>query len=110
MATFNFTPQYAWDKTLEYRVLTTEFESGKEQRRYKGRQPREWGLAFHGKRTWIAQIEAFFAAQKGPFLAFSWVPPGESQLISVRFKEDTLKVQHAGMGLAQVQVSFREVL
>jgi len=39
MATFTATPLYAYQRGINHNVLVTEFESGKEQRKYLGVRP-----------------------------------------------------------------------
>ena len=87
MAVFNFTPLYTWQKTHNHNVLVTTFESGKEQRRYKGARPRTWTLAFRDTVANIDLIRAFYDDRKGPYEAFSWTPPGTTTTVTVRFEE-----------------------
>ncbi len=110
MTTFNFKPLYTWQKTHNHNVLITTFESGLEQRRYKGLRPRLWVLKFRDIPETIQAIEAFFNARKGAYEAFSWVPPGESTAISVRFEETSLNVFNYGPYYSECELTLREVL
>ena len=111
MATFTYTPLYVWESTASHRVLVSELEGGKEQRKYKGKNPREWTLSFRATRATIEGIVAFFDARKGNFEAFSWTVPGTSTTVSVRFKEGDLKTSWNGLSSGEiVNVVFREVL
>lgn len=110
MATFAFTPLYAVQRTAGRRVNITEFESGREQRADKGPVPREWALSFGGTREYIDRIVAFYNARRGPVEAFSWAPPGESAVLSVRFKDASINVKQQGMHKAFVEMTLREVL
>jgi len=85
--TFSVTPQYIWESSYRYNVIRTEFESGKEQRKYIGTLPRQWVLSFKGSSATIATVVDFYNARKGSFEVFNWIPPGESTAISVRFKK-----------------------
>lgn len=110
MATFNFIPLYSYQRSAGRRVNITDFESGKEQRADKGPTPREWSLSFAGTRAFIDQIVAFYNARKGPFEAFSWLPPGESSSLPVRFRDTNITVKHQGSSKASVEISIKEVL
>ena len=110
MAIFNFKPLYVWQVSSGARVLVSQFESGKEQRRYKGRRPREWTLSFKDFPDVIRAIVAFYESRKGPFEAFSWTPPDEDLPVVVRFKSDTLDVTNYGLQYAGCELTLREVL
>ena len=62
MARFSWWPYRVEPLTTGYRVQVTEFESGKEQRAYRGRQPRQWKLSF---KTTYAELQAKFAQAGG---------------------------------------------
>lgn len=108
--TFNFNPLIAWQKTNNHNVLITTFESGLEQRRYKGARPTLWVLEFRDTTTVIESIVAFFNARKGPYEAFSWTPPGASTPILVRFEEASLNVTNYGSYYSECELTLREVL
>ena len=109
--TFSTVPQYVWEITNDYNVLVTTFESGKEQRKYLGVNPRQWKLSFVGNWTTVSVVQSFFVARKGGFEAFNWTPPGEETAISVRFAENSLSIQRHGLtGFSECQVTLMEVL
>lgn len=108
--TFSATPLYSWEARSSANVLITEFESGKEQRRYKGPQPREWTLGFRAAVATIDAIVSFWEAREGPYEAFSWTPPGAATAISVRFKENSLSVRYSGAQYAECELTLREIL
>lgn len=110
MEVFDFTPSFVWESARSYNVLISEFESGREQRRFKNRQPREWQLTFRNKPDVIRQIEWFFHKHKGPFKPFSWAPPGEDRHVKVRFKDETINITAQGQFVAETTVTLREVL
>jgi phage-related protein len=111
MATFSYVPLYVWESQASHRVLVSTLENGREQRKYKGRGPREWTLSFRATAATIRAIVAFFDARKGSFEAFSWTPPGESASVSVRFKEESLSASWDGTKNGHLaSVTFREVL
>lgn len=109
--TFNVTPQYIWEPSYHYNVIRTEFESGKEQRKYIGVLPRQWGLTFKGSSATIATVVDFFKARKGGFEAFTWTPPNEDSAINARFEEDSLRVTRYGLtSWGECSLVIREVL
>jgi len=107
---FEFEPSYVWEAVNGHDVLITEFESGKEQRRYKNRLPREWNLSFKGRPEDIQQIEWFFHKRKGPYEVFSWQPPNEDGYIKARFKDEALSITSQGYLVSEVSLTIREVL
>lgn len=110
MATFSYVPLYTWESQASHRVLVSTLEGGKEQRKYKGPQPREWTLSFRAAAATIQDIVAFFNARDGAYEAFDWTPPGASTAVSVRFKEESLSASWHGSSIGELQVTFREVL
>lgn len=110
MVPFEYTPLYAWQKTHNHNVLVTTFESGKEQRRYKGARPRTWTLGFRDTVANIDLIRAFYDARKGPYESFSWTLPGTTTSVTVRFEENSLSISLHGQHYAECEVTLREVL
>ena len=109
MEIFCFEPRYEYQTVSGYKVLISQFESGKEQRRYKRRLPREWRLGFSGTYDLIASIMAFHNAQQGTFRKFLWKPLNESEYIHVRFVDEQLQIQVQGRAVASVSLTLREV-
>lgn len=107
---FAWDPDFAWQPQFRRRVNITTFESGKEQRSDRGAAPREWALTFTGSAAELAEIEAFWNARKGPAESFLWTPPGATSAITVRFKDDTLKSDRAGMKYGTIELTLREIL
>ena len=109
--TFSVTPQYIWEPSYRYNVIRTEFESGKEQRKYIGVLPRQWVLSFKGSSATIDTVVDFYKARKGSFEVFNWTPPGEASAISARFEEDSLRVTRYGLtAWGECSVTISEVL
>ena len=109
MATFTATPLYAYQRGINHNVLITEFESGKEQRKYLGVRARTWTVGFRDTVATIAAIEDFYNARKGSYEAFTWTPPGGSAT-SVRFEEGSLTVSYYGTHYAECEVTMREII
>ncbi len=112
MEMFNYTPLYTWQSKPGYRVLVSTLEGGKEQRKFKGRYPREWVLSFRASASTIRGIVAFFDARRGPFEPFLWNIPGTGETVSVRFGEEVLSPSWNGASSTGEisNVVFREVL
>ena len=108
--TFSATPLYIYQSGINHNVLVTEFESGKEQRKYLGVKARTWTVGFRDTPTNIKAITDFYDARKGNYEAFNWTPPGAAAAISVRFEENSLSVTHYGDHYAECEVTIREVL
>ena len=109
--TFNVIPQYVWEPSYHYNNIRTEFESGKEQRKFIGVLPRQWALTFKGSSEKITTVVDFYKARKGSFEAFNWTPPGENTVISARFEEDSLSVTRYGLtSWGECSLVIREVL
>jgi phage-related protein len=109
MAVFTWTPLYSWQSGTGRRVLITEFESGAEQRRDKGKKPREWELSFCGVWSVIEEIVVFFDARRGPLEAFQWSVPGTSETVNVRFKDEDLTAKREGLNRGSLTLTLREV-
>lgn len=110
MPEFVWEPQYVWESTLGHKVLVSEFESGREQRRYKGRRPKQWKLTFRDRPEIIGAIQDFFDARKGSLEPFDWIPPGSNTPVSVRFEADTLSISSQGRVCAECELVLMEVL
>ena len=109
--TFNVTPQYVWEPSFNYNVIRTEFESGKEQRKFLGTLPRKWNLAFKGNWATVSVVANFYKARKGSYEAFLWTPPGEETQISARFEENSLSVTRYGLtSFGECSLTITEVL
>jgi len=110
METFSFVPDYSWQTTFGHKVLVTEFESGKEQRRYLRKKPREWQLSFSGKWASVEEVLFFWQERKGPFESFLWKLPDTGETVTVRFKEEDLNSPRQGLAGGSLQLTLREVL
>ena len=109
MATFNYTPYITYEYTAQHNVLVSTFETGKEQRRYKGAKPRKWALTFRDTVGTINNIINFYNTQKGNYEAFYWTPPNSATQISARFEANSLTVNFTGSLYAECQVTILEV-
>ncbi|MCF4152622.1 hypothetical protein L2W58_12525 [Dethiosulfovibrio sp. F2B] len=111
MEIFDYVPLYTWQSKPGYRVLVSTLEGGREQRKFKGRYPREWVLSFRADAATIRGIIAFFDARKGPFEAFSWIVPDTGETVSVRFGEESLSPSWNGTRSGEIsKVVLKEVL
>ena len=110
METFNYPPYYVFEYTTDHNVLISTFESGREQRRYKGVRPRKWKLTFRQTPSRINRIVEFFNERKGSYEAFEWTPPGASSPIRVRFEANSLRTSYQGKMFAECELVIQEVI
>jgi phage-related protein len=110
MPTFTWVPFYPPKVKDSYNVLTTEFESGKVQKRYKGRFPTQWTLQFKTSWAEMAAIRAFFQARRGGFEAFSWIDPWSGTSKTVRFASNELEIETEFKLNGIFTITFEEVL
>ena len=111
MDRFSWRPSSVESLTTGYRVQVTEFESGKEQRIHRGRQPRVWELVF--EKTPYAELQAiraFYESRKGPFEAFLWFDGWSGQDVTVRFQDDAVTWETQWRVNGWFTLTLREVL
>ena len=96
LAKFDYKYKKAWQDSIEYKTLVTQFESGKEQRRSKGLSRRKFTLEFDKTTNYnndADEIWRFFVNRKGKFepFYFDWKKPdGTVEEVKVRFANDSL--------------------
>lgn len=97
LAKFNFEYKNAWQDSIRYKTLITEFESGKEQRRSKGQPRRIFRLQFEEvtmTSSGAQDIWDFYVARKGRYESFLWdyeKADGTTEEVEVRFDIDTFE-------------------
>ena len=108
--TFSWVPFYHPKVKDSFYVLTSEFESGKKQKRYKNQLPTTWTLEF--KTTWaeMTAIRAFFVARKGSYESFSWADTWSGTTKTVRFAKDEQDWETEFKLNGLFTVEFEEVL
>ena len=93
---FDFSYNRAWQDGIKYNTLVTQFESGKEQRRFKSLPRRKFQLNFEKQNmtnTEAQNIWDFFKARKGRYGSFLWdykKSDGTVEEVTVRFAQDEL--------------------
>jgi phage-related protein len=94
MADFVLKPHYVFTKTSEYKTLVSNFENGVEQRRAKWATPlKTWKLQWRNiEATDVSTIQTLFDAKLGSYSSFTWTNPVDSVDYTVRFKDDSLKI------------------
>jgi phage-related protein len=110
METFGWVPLISWESKPEYSVNITTFDSGKEQRSFKGTRPTVWTVEFCGSKALITAIENFYKARKGSFEAFTWTPPFASSSITARFTKNDQSFSYEGGLYASCKLEIQEVL
>ena len=110
MTRFPWKPYQVEPLTTGYRVQVTEFESGREQRAYRGRQPRQWDLTFRTTYEGMQTIRAFYEARRGPFESFLWFDGWSGQDVTVRFQDDAVTWETQWRANGMFTLTLREVL
>lgn len=75
---------------IHFNTLITTFETGREQRRSKGRPRRTWTLRFRRDEVDANEIWDFYVARQGAFEQFLFVSPLDNKTYNVRFADDNL--------------------
>src|SRR3990167_2437360 len=106
--TFTVNPDFVYEQEKKYNTLITDFESGKEQRRKKWANPKRRFLLRYRNigQTEYNSIISFFDSQSGAFDTFSWTNPMDSVAYTVRFLEDTLKVEELAYQRYAIEFQF----
>jgi len=112
MSDFTYVPDYAFQETINYGTLITQYENGAEQRRSKWSSPRRsWSLNFsnlaEGNKN---NLVSFFNAKKGQFTSFTWTNHNDSTEYTVRFDEDSLQIIQKAYQIYDILVKFIEVV
>ncbi len=105
-------PSYVFTEKIGFKTLVSDFANGAEQRRNK------WG---QGKRSFTLTYDVltaaetntlynFYVARKGPFEAFSFVNPMDSQTYTVRFVDDEMSYDEFDIQLRRTGVKLIQVL
>lgn len=112
MADFNWPAYVEWEDTIKFDVLTTKFESGKQQKRLKGPESgkRLFGLTFKKDEVDAVDIYEFFKARKGSFETFTWEHPRTGEVITVRFQDDELTLEVLARKIYEFGLPIEEVL
>ena len=88
METFTWVPFNTPSVSDAFYVLSTEFESGKKQKRFKGSLPTTWTLTMKVTFAEMMAIRAFYHARRGSYESFYWNDPYLGTTKIVRFAED----------------------
>jgi len=111
METFNFTPQKTYEYGTKWKTNVSTFGEGKEQRRKKYSLPIR---IFHWEAPTCptgdaANIQDFFNARFGSYEAFYWTNPIDSIIYTVRFVEDSLKIEYINFNIRKVSFDLQTV-
>lgn len=108
MADFNFVPNYGMSKSTQPRVNVAKFGDGYEQRTPNGINTMlsKYDLKFELSDAELSTVITFLES-KGGATAFTWVPPGESQILVVCRE---WSVSYEGYGYNLLNTTFEEVL
>jgi phage-related protein len=120
-ATFTFQYNRAYQVSSQWKTITDEVFSGREQRRNMWTTPRrKWSLEFDKNGTDTNAIMAFFDARKGSYEAFYWTwqathpdtgesMGGDGNTYLVRFDTDELNISHIAEGFSTFNITLVEV-
>lgn len=113
---FTWKANRVWKDEHRHNVISTQFESGKKQYRYKGPLPRLFHLEFEKQNTTkddAAEIRQFFNARKGSYEPFLWDYVHDDDTVeevTVRFAGNTLKRNIAANTVYSFSLTFEEAL
>jgi len=113
MADFtSYERNYPFTEEIAYNVITTDFENGAEQRRLKSENPKTiFTINFFPKTlTEATAIKAFFKARQGSYDTFTFTNPLDSVEYTVKFMDNSLKMERVAYNTVRMQVVLIEVL
>ena len=110
MATFTWVPFYTPEISTSHRVLKSTMEGGKEQRKYKGRNPTVWKLTFQCLYSDAVAIQTFYESRKGTYESFTWTDPYSGATKTVRFLNESLDIKSEWKINGLFEIEFVEVL
>jgi len=111
LSDFTYTPAYSSQLKTAQRVRTASFGDGYEQRVADGinTQPEVWQLTFTNVDTATADaIEAQLKGYAG-VTAFTWTPPGRSQIKVVCDPQNGIIHTYSTANMATITCVFRQV-
>lgn len=115
LAKFDWNYNRIWEDETRYQTLVSQFESGREQRRGKGKLPRIFRLEFE-KQTITKEdaheIYEFFKARQGRLEPFHWDyihSDGSVEEVKVRFDMDNLSREVFLNHIYRFGLTFKEV-
>ena len=111
MSDYTYTPDFVLEEEIEYKTLTTEFESGVEQRRKKwSSSRRSWRLQYKNRtKTEMENVKNFFVNKSGAYSSFTWENPNDSTEYTVRFVDDSFKFTLKAYQIYDFEVRLIEV-
>lgn len=113
----NTTPVFTWKPfnavsvADSYKVLTTTFDSGRQQRRLKYRMPRKWKLKFKTTYAEMQEIRTFYNARSGTYESFLFPDPFNSDTnVTVHFANEALEIETEFYKNGIFEIDLEEVL
>lgn len=107
-----WSPQFVYVSGQTYRTLITPFESGAEQRRKKwSATRRRFHIVFnHIEKATADSILALYAEKYGAYDTFSFTNPADSASYTVRFVEDSFKLEFITDTVARLECELIQVV
>ena len=91
LAEFLDVPDFARiEESINFKTLTTRYESGHEQRRSKGNGRKAWTIILRKSSPYAEEVVKFFHEMQGQAKAFLWRNPLDGQRYRVRFANSRL--------------------
>lgn len=104
-------PDYVYTEEIAYKTAISEFENGVEQRRSLWPNPkRKFTLQYNNRSSSdLETIQTLFQGKLGAFGSLTFTNPNDDTEYTVRFVEDSLKVEKVFYELYNFQFDLIEV-
>ncbi len=104
-------PDYVYTEEIAYKTAISEFENGVEQRRSLWPSPKHKFTLQYKNRTSaeLATITSLFNSKLGALTSFTFTNPNDNTEYTVRFLEDSLKIDKVFYELHDFQFDVIEV-
>lgn len=111
MSDFTYDVDRVVEEEIKYNTLVTQFENGYEQRRRKWANPlRMFKLQCKFRtQTEMENLRDFFTGKYGSYTSFTWTNPNDSTEYTVRYDEDSLKIERVAYQIYNASFNFVEV-
>lgn len=111
MSDFSYSIDRVVEEEIQYQTLISSFESGYEQRRKRWENPlRRFTLeATNRTQSEMENIRNFFTGKYGSYSSFTWTNPNDSTEYTVRFMEDSLKIERVAYQVYELEFKFQEI-
>lgn len=107
-----WSPQFVYVSGVNWRTLITPFESGKEQRRKKWTtDKRRFHIVFNAiAKATADSILSLYNEKYGAYDTFSFTNPADTTSYTVRFVEDSFKLEFISSAVCKLECELIEVV